>query len=282
MARTTGSAGRGARPVDHAAFGRRQTRTPGFAGTGILIAALRHDRRGAPWVTGGAMNREFFGLLGRNPAGTDPAQRRRRDTGQPRHPTAARSRRDPERHRRLVPVPAALLCRRGPHRDRLRQARGPAAQGRRSHLRRPLASCRKPLQHLRGRKALHLLQGRRIPARLGATRLGSRKGVDRTAAAKTCGMDRQTLRCGGSGNCPGDGFPAGRGDRYATDGLARLAGGKAPGRSRRPGTDRVADPAGPGRGRPRSGAGPDPTRDGVVRGPRSGAGRGRALAAAGP
>jgi len=24
-------------------------------------------------------------------------------------------------------------------------------------------------------------------------------GVDRTTAAKTCGMDRQTLRCGGSG-----------------------------------------------------------------------------------
>ena len=44
----------GARLVDHAPFGHWQTQT--------FIAALRHDRLDAPWVIGGAINREFFDL----------------------------------------------------------------------------------------------------------------------------------------------------------------------------------------------------------------------------
>ena len=54
MAKTTGWAPCGARLVDHAPFGHWQTQT--------FIAALRHDRLDAPWVIGGAINREFFDL----------------------------------------------------------------------------------------------------------------------------------------------------------------------------------------------------------------------------
>ena len=54
MAKTTGWAPCGARLIDHAPFGHWQTQT--------FIAALRHDRLDAPWVIGGAMNREFFDL----------------------------------------------------------------------------------------------------------------------------------------------------------------------------------------------------------------------------
>ena len=54
MVKTTGWAPCGARLVDHAPFGHWQTQT--------FIAALRHDRLDAPWVIGGAMNREFFNL----------------------------------------------------------------------------------------------------------------------------------------------------------------------------------------------------------------------------
>ena len=54
MAKTTGWAPCGARLVDHAPFGHWQTQT--------FIAALRHDRLDAPWVIGGAMNRELFDL----------------------------------------------------------------------------------------------------------------------------------------------------------------------------------------------------------------------------
>ena len=54
MVKTTGWAPCGARLVDHAPFGHWQTQT--------FIAALRHDRLDAPWVIGGAMNREFFDL----------------------------------------------------------------------------------------------------------------------------------------------------------------------------------------------------------------------------
>jgi len=54
MAKTTGWAERGARLVDHAPFGHWNTQT--------FIAALRHDRLDAPWVIGGAMNREFYDL----------------------------------------------------------------------------------------------------------------------------------------------------------------------------------------------------------------------------
>jgi transposase len=53
-ARTTGWSPRGQRPIDHAPFGRWTTRT--------FIAALRHDRPDAPWVTCGAMNRALFDL----------------------------------------------------------------------------------------------------------------------------------------------------------------------------------------------------------------------------
>lgn len=71
------------------------------------------------------------------------------------------------------------------------------------------------------------------------------EGVDRTTAAKTCGMDRQTLR---------DWV-----HRYNADGLAGLVNRKAPARSRRLDADQVADLAGWVE------AGPDPARDGVVR-----------------
>jgi len=54
MAKTTGWAPCGARLVDYAPFGHRNTQT--------FIAALRHDRLDAPWVIGGAMNRELFDL----------------------------------------------------------------------------------------------------------------------------------------------------------------------------------------------------------------------------
>jgi hypothetical protein len=42
MAKTTGWAERGARPINHAPFGQWQTQT--------FIAALRHERPDAPWV----------------------------------------------------------------------------------------------------------------------------------------------------------------------------------------------------------------------------------------
>lgn len=71
------------------------------------------------------------------------------------------------------------------------------------------------------------------------------EGVDRTTAAKTCGMDRQTLR---------DWV-----HRYNADGLAGLANRQAPARPRRLDADQVADFAGWVE------AGPDPARDGVVR-----------------
>jgi hypothetical protein len=46
------------------------------------------------------------------------------------------------------------------------------------------------------------------------------EGVDRTRAAQTCGMDRQTLRFGGSGKRPVDGFPDERVHRCNAEGLA--------------------------------------------------------------
>jgi transposase len=54
MAKTTGWAPKGARLVDHAPFGNRNTQT--------FIAALRHDRLDAPWVIDGPMNRDLFDL----------------------------------------------------------------------------------------------------------------------------------------------------------------------------------------------------------------------------
>ena len=71
------------------------------------------------------------------------------------------------------------------------------------------------------------------------------EGVDRTTAAKTCGMDRQTLR--------------GWVHRDNADGLAGLANRQALARPRRLDPDQVADLAGWVE------AGPDPARDGVVR-----------------
>jgi transposase len=49
------------------------------------------------------------------------------------------------------------------------------------------------------------------------------EGVDRSRAAETCGMDRQTLRFGGSGKRPVDGFPDERVHRYNAEGLAGLS-----------------------------------------------------------
>ena len=54
MAKTTGWSPKGARLIDHAPFGHWNTQT--------FIAALRHDRLDAPWVTCGAMNGELFEL----------------------------------------------------------------------------------------------------------------------------------------------------------------------------------------------------------------------------
>ena len=62
MAKTTGWSPCGARLVDHAPFGHWQTQTPDQVRGRLFIAALRHDRLDAPWVIGGAMNREFFDL----------------------------------------------------------------------------------------------------------------------------------------------------------------------------------------------------------------------------
>ena len=45
---------RSVRPLEHP--------DPGLRGGRLFIAALRHDRLDAPWVIGGAMNREFFGI----------------------------------------------------------------------------------------------------------------------------------------------------------------------------------------------------------------------------
>ena len=86
------------------------------------------------------------------------------------------------------------------------------------------------------------------------------EGIDRTMAAATCGMDRRTLRD--------------RAHRGNADGLAGLLSRKAPARSRSLDADRVADLAGLGGDGSRSGAG---------RGRALAAqGRGRALAAQGP
>ena len=52
MAKTTGWAPPGQRLVDHAPFGHWRTQT--------FVAALRHDRLGAPWVIDGTMNRATF------------------------------------------------------------------------------------------------------------------------------------------------------------------------------------------------------------------------------
>jgi transposase len=54
MAKTTGRAPCGERPVDHAPFGHWQTQT--------LIAALRHDRLDAPLVIDGPIHRDLFDL----------------------------------------------------------------------------------------------------------------------------------------------------------------------------------------------------------------------------
>ena len=54
MAKTTGWSPCGERLIDHTPFGHWSTQT--------FIAALRHDRLDAPWVIGGAINRELFDL----------------------------------------------------------------------------------------------------------------------------------------------------------------------------------------------------------------------------
>lgn len=71
------------------------------------------------------------------------------------------------------------------------------------------------------------------------------EGMDRTTAAKTCGMDRQTLR---------DWV-----HRYNAEGLAGLTNRRSPGRPARLSPEQKADLAALVE------AGPDPERDGVVR-----------------
>ena len=51
---STGWAPRGERLIDHAPFGHWRTQT--------FVAALRHDRLDAPWVTDGTMNRVTFDI----------------------------------------------------------------------------------------------------------------------------------------------------------------------------------------------------------------------------
>lgn len=71
------------------------------------------------------------------------------------------------------------------------------------------------------------------------------EGMDRTTAAKTCGMDRQTLR---------DWV-----HRYNAEGLAGLVNRRSPGRPTRLSSEQKVDLAALVE------AGPDPERDGVVR-----------------
>lgn len=85
------------------------------------------------------------------------------------------------------------------------------------------------------------------------------EGVDRTRAAQTCGMDRQTLRFGGSGKRPVDGFPDERVHRYNAEGLAGLSDRRKGVRVPRLVPAQMADLAAWVE------AGPDPEKDGVVR-----------------
>ena len=174
MTKTTGWSRCGERLIDHAPFGYWQTQT--------FIAALRHDRLDAPWVISGAplvhVNMHCRAMdqprilrpLHRNPTGTDPAKGRRGHTRQPCHPSQPEGRSHPERYRRLVPVPAAILPRSQSDRDGIRQDQDPDQKGSSKNIRPAMASRRKRLQHLQGRRMLQLLQSRRISNRLSATR----------------------------------------------------------------------------------------------------------------
>jgi transposase len=93
------------------------------------------------------------------------------------------------------------------------------------------------------------------------------EGVDRKTAAESCGMDRQTLRRGGSGNCPVDSLPDERVHRYNAEGLAGLLNLPGGARPRRLDAGQMAELASWVE------AGPDPAVDGVVRWRRQDLGR---------
>lgn len=152
MAKTTGRAPGGARPVDHAPFGHWQRQT--------FIAAPRHDRLDAPRAIGGAINRGFFDLHveTRLAPTLQKGDVLRRENDPPDHflillildnlgthkgPKAAALLQHPAAtHWRMVPAPAAILPRSQPDRDQsdalsnrwrsqphLRQAQDPEPKG---------------------------------------------------------------------------------------------------------------------------------------------------------
>ena len=84
-------------------------------------------------------------------------------------------------------------------------------------------------------------------------------GRSRTEAAESCGMDRQTLRLGGTENCPVDSFPDQRVHRYNAEGLSGLFDRPLPGRTPMLGPEQMSALAAIVE------AGPDPETDGLVR-----------------
>ena len=168
MVKTTGSAPCGARPVDPTPFGHWQTQT--------FIAALRHDRLDAPWVIGGAINREIFDLH----VETQLAPTLQKgdvvileNLATHRSPKAAAILKDIGAWFVFLPpcsptlasrktVPQTVFLTRLTDRDGIRQDQDPDTKGRRPNLRPTLASGPKRLQHLQGRRMLQLLQSCRI------------------------------------------------------------------------------------------------------------------------
>ena len=168
MVKTTGWAPCGARLVDHAPFGHWQTQT--------FIAALRHDRLDAPWVIGGAMNRELFDLY----VETQLAPTLQKgdvvildNLSTHKSPKATALLKDigawflflPPYSPDLNPIEMAFakiktVCRENDPPDRFLILR--TQKGRSQNIRPTLASGRKRLQHLQGRRVLQLLQSRRI------------------------------------------------------------------------------------------------------------------------
>ena len=116
-----------------------------------------HDGLDAPWVMRGPIKRDVFNLHVETQP--DPTLCKG-DVVILENPAIHRSR-DPERHRRVVPVPATILPRSQPDRNGIFQAQGPDPKGRSPHIRTTMASRRTRLRPLQGRGLLQLLQSRR-------------------------------------------------------------------------------------------------------------------------
>jgi hypothetical protein len=126
MAKTTGWAPCGQRLTDHAPYGHWRTQT--------FVAALRHDRLDAPWVTLGAMNAEIFDLY----VETQLVPTLRAgdvvildNLSSHKSPGAAAAVREVGG---VVSLPATLLTGSQSHRDGLRQAQGPHQKSGGTHL----------------------------------------------------------------------------------------------------------------------------------------------------